>query len=94
MYLRLQLFSLFFEFYFLIFNLCVCVHIKVVLEVIFCLIILNLSLYDVKYKCIFSIKICIKVKVLDQFFYFKKITIFVHVHVRYVFKLLLLLLLF
>jgi hypothetical protein len=41
-----------------------CTH-KVVNEMIFCLTILNLSLYDVKYKYIFNIKICIKVKVLD-----------------------------
>jgi len=55
MYLRLKLFSSNFEFFSLIFILCVCVHIKVVFEVIFCLSILNLSLYDVKYKCIFNI---------------------------------------
>jgi hypothetical protein len=48
LFLHLDVFSL-------IFNLCVCVYIKAVFEVIFCLIILNLSLYDVKYKCIFSI---------------------------------------
>jgi hypothetical protein len=47
-------------------------HIKVVFEVIFYLTTLNLSLYDVKYKCIFNIKICIRVRVLDRFFYFKK----------------------
>jgi hypothetical protein len=41
--------------------------------VIFCLIILNISLYDVKYKCILNIKIYLKVKVLDHFFYLKKL---------------------
>jgi hypothetical protein len=38
------------------------------LLMIFCLTIFNLSLYDVKYKNIFNIKICIKVRVLDYFF--------------------------
>jgi len=46
---------------------------------IFYLTILNLSLYDVNYKCI-------RVKDHDQIFYLKKFIIFVHVHVRYVFK--------
>jgi hypothetical protein len=54
---------------------------------IFCLTILNLFLYDVKYKCILNRKICIKVRVLDQIIYFLKNIIFMQVRVRYVFKL-------
>ncbi len=70
----------------LIFNLCVCVHIKVIFEMIFYLTILNLSLYDVKYKYIFNIKYVLGLR-FWIIFYLKKFTIFVHVHVRYVFKL-------
>ncbi len=53
----------------MIFDLCVSVHIKVVFEVIFCFDFLNLSLYEVKYKCTFNVKFCIKTKVLNQFIY-------------------------
>ncbi len=61
-----------------------CTHIMVVCEVIFCLIILNLSLYDVEHNK--YIKICVRVRVLDQIFNLKINKIFVHVHVRYAFK--------
>ncbi len=72
MYLRLKLFSSTFgNFFSLILNPCVCVHIKVVFENIFYLTILNLSLYDVKYKCTFNIKICIRVMVFNQNFNLK-----------------------
>jgi hypothetical protein len=85
MYLKLKLFSSTFEKIILIFNLCVCVHIKVIFEMIFYLTILNLSLYDVKYKYIFNIKYVLGLR-FWIIFYLKKFTIFVHVHVRYVFK--------
>jgi hypothetical protein len=45
---------------------------KVTFKVIFCFNFFDLSLYDVKYECIFNIKICISVRVLDQFFDLKK----------------------
>jgi hypothetical protein len=62
-----------------------CVHIKVVFEMILSLTILNLSLYDVKYKYIFYIKYVLGLGFFILKIIFKKFTIFVHVHVRYVF---------
>jgi len=52
---------------------------------ILCLTILHFSLYDVKYKYIFNIKKSMRVRVHDLKNYLKKTTIFVHIHVKYIF---------